>query len=283
MNYSGTGSGTNTLTFTYTIAGGENSLDLDYTSIGALARMGNGHITDALGNEVVYTSALPTPGGPGALGFNKDIVIDTVVRRLRRSTSSRPSSTTPTRPPSLSTSRARSGTTVTGSVTSSGGGTPVALSGTIPGGGTLSLVKDLSGLGDGTVTASATLTDAAGNAGTAGSDSATKDDRHPDGADGQHRPDFVNNANKTTVSIDITGEVGTTVTGSVTSSGGGTPVALSGTIPGGGTLSLVKDLSGLGDGTVTASATLTQPRPATRALPAPIARRRTPSPRRSLM
>ena len=78
MNYSGTGSGTNTLTFTYTIAGGENSLDLDYTSVGALTRMGNGHITDALGNEVVYTTALPTPGGPGSLGFNKDIVIDTI-------------------------------------------------------------------------------------------------------------------------------------------------------------------------------------------------------------
>ena len=55
----------------------------------------------------------------------------------------------------------------------------MALSGTIPVGGTLNLVRDLSGLGDGTVTASATLTDAAGNVSTTGTDTAAKDTINP--------------------------------------------------------------------------------------------------------
>ncbi|HXW06369.1 MAG TPA: Ig-like domain-containing protein [Vicinamibacterales bacterium] len=72
------------------------------------------------------------------------------------------------------------GGTVSGSVSSSGGGTPVALAGTIPSGGTLQLTLDLSGLADGTLTATATLTDDADNTSDPGSDTAVKDTQAPD-------------------------------------------------------------------------------------------------------
>src|SRR5262249_5622420 len=63
-----------TLTFTYTVAAGQNSADLDYTSTSALSLNG-GTIKDAGNNNAVLT--LPAPGAAGSLGFNKNIVIDT--------------------------------------------------------------------------------------------------------------------------------------------------------------------------------------------------------------
>ena len=68
------GSGTNTLTFTYTVAGGENSADLDYNATTSLVLNG-GTIRDAASNDAVLT--LATPGAAGSLGANKAIVIDT--------------------------------------------------------------------------------------------------------------------------------------------------------------------------------------------------------------
>ncbi len=149
------------------------------------------------------------------------------------------------------------GTSVSGSVTDVGAAHSVSLSGTIPGGGTLTLTKDLSSLDDGTVTAAATLSDAAGNTSGAGNDSATKDAVDPTTPTVNIVPTFVNAANKTAVDIDITGEPGTIVSGSVTDVGAAHTVSLSGPIPGGGTLTLTKDLSGLNEGTLTAAATLT--------------------------
>jgi len=68
------GSGTNKLTFRYTVAGGQNSQDLDYDSTTALTLNG-GTITDAGGNNVSLT--LATPGTPGSLSNTRAIVIDT--------------------------------------------------------------------------------------------------------------------------------------------------------------------------------------------------------------
>ena len=68
------GSGTAALIFTYTVAAGQNSSDLDYTSIAALA-LKRGTIEDGSGNAATLT--LPTTGtdGPAA----KNIVIDTTL------------------------------------------------------------------------------------------------------------------------------------------------------------------------------------------------------------
>jgi uncharacterized repeat protein (TIGR02543 family) len=67
------GSGTTVLTFNYTVAGGQNSADLDYTTTSALSLSG-GTIKDATGNDAILT--LPSVGGSGSLGGQKNIVID---------------------------------------------------------------------------------------------------------------------------------------------------------------------------------------------------------------
>ena len=60
-------------TFNYTVASGETSSDLDYTSTNALVLNG-GTIKDAAGNAVTLT--LASPGASNSLGANKAIVID---------------------------------------------------------------------------------------------------------------------------------------------------------------------------------------------------------------
>jgi hypothetical protein len=67
------GSGTATLTFAYTVAGGQTSADLDYTSTTALTLSG-GSINNL--STTPATLTLPAPAGAGSLGANKNIVID---------------------------------------------------------------------------------------------------------------------------------------------------------------------------------------------------------------
>ncbi|RWU06135.1 MBG domain-containing protein [Pedobacter chitinilyticus] len=67
------GTGTSSLVFKYTVASGNQTADLDYTSTTALALAG-GTIKDALNNSATLT--LPAPGAAGSLGANKSIVID---------------------------------------------------------------------------------------------------------------------------------------------------------------------------------------------------------------
>jgi uncharacterized protein (TIGR03437 family) len=69
------GTGTATLTFNYTVAGGQSSAKLDYSSTSALTLNG-GTIKDAGSNAATLT--LPAPGAAGSLSANKNIVIYTV-------------------------------------------------------------------------------------------------------------------------------------------------------------------------------------------------------------
>ena len=84
VNYA-SGSGTSTLTFTYTVAGGENSADLDYTGTGSLT-LNAGTIRDTATNNATLT--LATPGAAGSLGNAKNIVIDTTAPTVSSVTSS---------------------------------------------------------------------------------------------------------------------------------------------------------------------------------------------------
>ena len=84
VNYA-SGSGTSTLTFTYTVAGGENSADLDYNATTSLTLNG-GTIRDAATNNATLT--LATPGAAGSLGNAKNIVIDTTAPTVSSVTSS---------------------------------------------------------------------------------------------------------------------------------------------------------------------------------------------------
>ena len=73
VNYT-SGTGTATLTFNYTVSAGNTSADLDYAATTSLA-LNSGTIKDATGNNAVLT--LVSPGAPGSLGANKNIIIDT--------------------------------------------------------------------------------------------------------------------------------------------------------------------------------------------------------------
>ncbi len=70
------GSGSSALTFSYTVAAGQNSVDLDYSSSSALALNG-ATIVDAGGSHQNAALLLASPGTAGSLGANKDLLIDT--------------------------------------------------------------------------------------------------------------------------------------------------------------------------------------------------------------
>ncbi|PJZ69586.1 hypothetical protein CH373_08720 [Leptospira perolatii] len=69
------GSGTKTLSFSYTVSGGEDVADLDYSSVSAFSLNG-GSIKNSSGSDLSIT--LPTPGAAGSLGASKDLTIDTI-------------------------------------------------------------------------------------------------------------------------------------------------------------------------------------------------------------
>jgi hypothetical protein len=70
------GSGGTTLVFTYIVGAGQNTVDLDYSSTGALALNG-GTIKSGSGGNPDALITLLAPGASGSLGANKAIVIDT--------------------------------------------------------------------------------------------------------------------------------------------------------------------------------------------------------------
>ena len=84
------GTGNTTLYFNYTVAAGENSSDLAYAGINELYANG-GTIQDDAGNTATLT--LETPGTPGSLSLNKNLVIDTVVPTVTNVTSASPDAT----------------------------------------------------------------------------------------------------------------------------------------------------------------------------------------------
>jgi hypothetical protein len=71
------GTGTSTLTFTYTVAAGQNSPKLDYTSTTALSLNGGTIFDTVTTNPNAAVLTLPAPGSAGSIGGSKSIVIDT--------------------------------------------------------------------------------------------------------------------------------------------------------------------------------------------------------------
>ena len=113
-------------------------------------------------------------------------------------------------------------------------------------------------MGDGTITLSVSLTDAVSNVGSAATDTSTKNSAAPSGYSVVINQDPINAGNETAVSFTFTSaEVGATYNYTFSSSSGGTPVADSGTVVSAGATISGIDLSGLGDGTITLSVTLT--------------------------
>ena len=146
------GSGTKTLTFNYTVAAGENSADLDYTSASALALNG-GTLLDGLGINAFL--ALPAPGAAGSLGANQALVIDTVPPTVTVTQTVGQSDPTNASPINFTVTFSEAVTGfATGDVDLSAGTAPGTLVGTVTGGPTIYTVA-VSGLtGSGTVIAS---------------------------------------------------------------------------------------------------------------------------------
>ena len=154
-------------------------------------------------------------------------------------------------------SGAEVGATYNYSINSSGGGTPVF------GIGTIASVHeqfgiDISELNDGTLTLSVKLTDIAGNAGIVETNTTIKDTTAPSGYSISFDNDAMNGTEPSSISFTFAGaEVGATYNYTISSSGGGTNVVGSGTIAAATDQINGIDVSGLGDGTLTLSVTLT--------------------------
>ncbi|MCT7967673.1 DUF4347 domain-containing protein [Laspinema sp. D1] len=69
------GSGSDTLTFNYSVAAGQNTADLDYSTTTALS-LNNGTIQSVTNGNAILT--LATPGEANSLGANKALIIDTI-------------------------------------------------------------------------------------------------------------------------------------------------------------------------------------------------------------
>ncbi|WP_422083634.1 gliding motility-associated C-terminal domain-containing protein [Ulvibacterium sp.] len=150
------------------------------------------------------------------------------------------------------------GATYNYSFSSSNGGVNVTGNGTIVTATDQITGIDLSGLGDGTITLSVTLTDTEGNEGTPATDTSTKDSVAPSGYTVEIDQDPINSSNQDAASFTFSGaEVGTTYNYSFSSSGGGANVSGGGTIVTTTDQIMGIDLSGLSDGTITLSVTLT--------------------------
>ncbi|USD39152.1 Ig-like domain-containing protein [Ferrimonas sp. SCSIO 43195] len=144
------------------------------------------------------------------------------------------------------------------SIASSGGGTPISGNATLASATEALGPFDLTTLTDGTLTASATLSDAAGNAATTVNHTADKDTQAPSGYSVNIDQAQINAANVGALSFTFSGGEATThYQYSLSSSGGSAVVTGSGTLTGTGDQITGIDVSGLSDGTLTLSVTLT--------------------------
>ncbi|QDH81320.1 T9SS type B sorting domain-containing protein [Echinicola soli] len=150
------------------------------------------------------------------------------------------------------------GSTYNYTFSSDGGGTNVTGSGNVSTPTDQITGIDLSSLGDGDITLTVTLTDTFGGTGAAVTDSAIKDSSAPFGYSASIDQGFINFSNHSSCSFTFSGaEVGATYQYTFSSSGGGAHVTGSGTLATATDQVTGIDLSGLTDGTITLSATLT--------------------------
>jgi len=147
---------------------------------------------------------------------------------------------------------AEAGSTVNVSLTS---GATVSGSGTATG-GNYDITLNTTTLTDGTVVPLVTATDAAGNISSAATTPTATQDTGTPVAPGVTLLDPINDANKGSVTLTLTGETGTTYNYSIDDSAIGSPVTGSGTLDV-SPKDIAVDLTGLSDGTITATVTLT--------------------------
>ena len=139
-----------------------------------------------------------------------------------------------------------------------GGTSPVTGSGTIATATDQITGIDVSSLDDGSLTLTVYLADEAGNQGVSVTDTVDKDATAPSGYSVSIDQSLIDTSNENALSFTISGgEVGVDFAYTIASDGGGTDVTDSGTIGDATTQITGIDVSGLGDGVLTVSVTLT--------------------------
>lgn len=163
------GSGTSALVFRYTVQSGDN--DTDGIAVGSLSPNG-GTLRDGAGNDLTTTLNL--------VGATSGVLVDAVAPSGHSvSFDDGTINATEANATSFTFAAAEEDADYSYTISSNGGGTPVTGSGTIASAGEQISGIDVSGLSDGTLTLSVTLTDPAGNAAAAVTDTATLDSLAP--------------------------------------------------------------------------------------------------------
>ncbi len=151
------GTGTSALAFRYTVTTGQ--LDIDGIAVGGTLEFNGGTIKDASGNDMVTTL--------NSIGATTAVLVDAVAPTVTSVTFDQASVNAGNQNAiSVTLAGAETGTTANYSITSSGGGTPVVGSVAVAAAGQQLTGLNVSGLNDGTLTISLTLTDTAGNVST---------------------------------------------------------------------------------------------------------------------
>ncbi|CAL2105141.1 Lumazine-binding domain-containing protein [Tenacibaculum sp. 190524A02b] len=242
------GTGTTALTFRYTVQTGD--LDTDGIVVGTLDP-NNGTLQNGSGVNANLTL--------NGVGSTTSVLVDAIAPTgYSVVIDQSPINAANDDAVSFSFAGAEVGATYNYTFTSSGAPGSVTGSGTIATATDQITAIDISGLADGTITLSVTLTDVNGNTGTAATDTETKETVAPTGYSVVIDQSPINAANDDAVSFTFAGaEVGASYNYAFTSSGAPGSVTGSGTIATATDQITSIDISGLADGTITLSVTLT--------------------------
>lgn len=239
-----TGSGTNALTFRYAI----QPRDFDANGIALVPPLdlNGGSLIDSLGNAA------------SSLGFTPPDTSGVRIQTYTTGFLTSPVTSANASAVSFAIAKAPQGGSFSYTITSSGGAGSVAGSGTITSASETVTGVDVSGLLPGTLTLAVTVSTAAGGTGAPRQATVSFDGLPPSGYAVSFADTPVNAGNAANTGIAIAGgEVGSGYAYAITSSGGGTPVTGSGTLGADPESVTGLDLTGLADGTLTVSVTLT--------------------------
>lgn len=238
------GSGTSTLSFSYAV----QPRDFDANGIALVSPLdlNGGSLVDDAGNAAA------------SLGFTLPDTSGIRIQTYTTSFTTSPVTSANKTAVGFTIAKAPQGGSYAYTITSSGGGGAVTGSGTIASNAQAVTGVDVSSLPGGTLTLAVTVSTAAGGTGAARQATASFDGLPPTGYAATFLTGTVTVANSTAAGFQVTGgEVGASYSYAISSSGGGTPVTGTGTISADPQPVTGLDLSGLGDGTLTLSVTLT--------------------------
>ncbi len=238
------GSGTSALTFSYVVQA--RDFDANGISLVSPLELNGGSLTDISGNAATdLTFTLPDTSG---------IKIQTYTAAFTTS----PVTSANSNAVSFVIAKAPQGASYSYAITSTGGTGSVTGSGVITANSQTVSGIDVTSLPQGTLNLAVTISTAAGGSGAASQASTIFDGLPPTGYGVSFLTSPVILGNSTAAGFQLSGgEIGASYSYTITSSGGGTPVTGTGAVNADSQQITGLDLSGLGDGTLTVSVTLT--------------------------